>query len=289
MSAESRPLPVASTRRVSLPAQLLRRRAWVVATAVVLLLVVISLLSPWIFPDPNAIDVGRVRQPPSLANPFGTDELGRDLVKRMAHAGRFTLAVGFGATAVSMVLGVLWGMTAATLGGWVDESLMRPADAILAIPTILFALVLVAAFGADTISLIFIIGLLMTPLTVRVARSSVLSELQSDYVRGLTAVGVTRPRILATQVLPNVMPPLLAQATLNVAIAIMVEASLSFVGLGVQPPAASWGTLLKQGYDNLFQSLWQPVFPALVILVMIGALNVAGEQLQKVLDGGRES
>jgi ABC-type dipeptide/oligopeptide/nickel transport system permease subunit len=253
------------------------------------MLVVISLLSPWIFPDPNAIDVGRVRQPPSLTNPFGTDELGRDLVKRMAHAGRFTLAVGFGATAVSMVLGVLWGMTAATLGGWVDECLMRPADAILAIPTILFALVLVAAFGADTISLIFIIGLLMTPLTVRVARSSVLSELQSDYVRGLTAVGVTRPRILATQVLPNVMPPLLAQATLNVAIAIMVEASLSFVGLGVQPPAASWGTLLKQGYDNLFQSPWQPVFPALVILVMIGALNVAGEQLQKVLDGGRES
>lgn len=289
MSVNSSTRPVASTRRVSLPEQLRRRRAWVAAMVVILLFVGVSLLSPWIFPDPNDIDVGRVRQPPSLTNPFGTDELGRDLLKRLAHAGRFTLAVGFGATAVSMVLGVLWGMTAATLGGWVDEGLMRPADAILAIPTILFALVLVAAFGADTGSLIFIIGLLMTPLTVRVARSSVLSELQSDYVRGLTAVGVTRPRILATQVLPNVMPPLIAQATLNVAIAIMVEASLSFVGLGVQPPAASWGTLLKQGYDNLFQTLWQPLFPALAILAMIGALNVAGEQLQKVLDAGRES
>lgn len=289
MSVNSSTRPVASTRRVSLPEQLRRRRAWVAAMVVILLFVGVSLLSPWIFPDPNDIDVGRVRQPPSLTNPFGTDELGRDLLKRLAHAGRFTLAVGFGATAVSMVLGVLWGMTAATLGGWVDEGLMRPADAILAIPTILFALVLVAAFGADTGSLIFIIGLLMTPLTVRVARSSVLSELQSDYVRGLTAVGVTRPRILVTQVLPNVMPPLIAQATLNVAIAIMVEASLSFVGLGVQPPAASWGTLLKQGYDNLFQTLWQPLFPALAILAMIGALNVAGEQLQKVLDAGRES
>jgi peptide/nickel transport system permease protein len=147
----------------------------------------------------------------------------------------------------------------------------------------LFALVFVAAFGSDIAAMTVVAGLLMSPLTARIARSAVLAELKSEYVHGLDALGVPRLRILFAEVLPNAAPSLLAQASLNVATSLMLEATLSFVGLGVQPPAASWGTLLKAGYDRLYESVWYPLMPALLIIAAIGALNTVGDQLQRVL------
>ncbi|UJW28916.1 ABC transporter permease [Saccharothrix sp. AJ9571] len=266
--------------------RLLARPAAIAALAVLAGFVLLSLLAPLLLPDPAAINARNRFAPPGWPHLFGTDELGRDLLSRVAHAGQLSLGFAAGATLVAMVIGVTWGLLAAARSGWLDEVLMRLAEAALAIPIVLFALVFVAAFGSATPSMIFVTGLLMSPLTARIARSAVLAELESEYVRGLEAVGVPRPRTLFTEVLPNAVPALLAQASLNLATALMLEATLSFVGLGVQPPDASWGTLLKSGYDKLFESIWYPLLPALVLLVAIGALNALGDQVQRVLRAG---
>jgi peptide/nickel transport system permease protein len=266
---------------------LLRRyltRPPVIAALVVIgVLVIMAVIAPWVLHSPTALDVPDRFAPPSGAHPFGTDELGRDLLSRVAYAGRLSLGIAFGATVFAMVLGTVWGMAAAARGGWVDEVLMRIAEAGMAIPIILFALVFVAAFGADLVAMTLITGFLMSFLTARIARSAVLSELKSEYVHGLTAVGVPRMRILFGEVLPNTLPSLLAQSSLNLATSVMLEATLSFVGLGVQPPAASWGTMLQNGYSHLYESIWDPLMPALVIVLAIAALNTLGSELQVVL------
>ncbi|RZQ65568.1 ABC transporter permease [Amycolatopsis suaedae] len=266
---------------------LLRRflsRPPAVAALVVLgLFVLLALVQPFLLASPTAINARNKFADPSLAHPFGTDELGRDLLSRVAQAGQLSLGFAAGATLIAMVVGVSWGLLAAARSGWLDEVLMRIAEAALAIPTILFALVFVAAFGSDLVAMTVVAGLLMSPLTARIARSAVLAELKSEYVHGLDAVGVPRTRILFGEVLPNALPALLAQASLNVATSLMLEATLSFVGLGIQPPDASWGTLLKAGYDRLYESLWYPLMPALLIIAAIAALNTIGDQLQRVL------
>jgi ABC-type dipeptide/oligopeptide/nickel transport system permease subunit len=265
---------------------LLRQPAAVVSLLLLLMLVVSAVFSTQLFGSPTAVDVNNILSGPSGAHWLGTDELGRDLLARIAYAGRLSLGLGFGATVLSLVVAAAWGLAAASFGGWADEILMRIADAALAIPAILFALVCVGAFGANIVSLTVIIGLLMSPLSARVMRAAVLAELRTDYVRGLTAVGMTRARMLWREVLPNALPALMAQATLNVATAIMLEATLSFLGLGVQPPSASWGTLVADGYSQLVQAPWYPIFPACAILIAIACLQVLGASLQKVLDGG---
>lgn len=254
------------------------------ATAVVVVIVLVALLAPLLYPHITAVDAVNRLQAPSPAHPFGTDELGRDLLGRVLHAGRLTLLISVGAMVLSIVLGATWGMLAASAGGWLDEVLMRTADAILAVPMVLFGLVCVAALGTTPGTLVLVLGVLKAPLTARVVRSSTMVELTADYVRGLTVVGASRSRILFTEVLPNVVPTIVAQATLNIATALMLEATLSFMGLGVQPPEASWGTLLKSGYAVLHQSWWYAVFPAVAIVALVASLNVLGQQLQRTLD-----
>jgi ABC-type dipeptide/oligopeptide/nickel transport system permease subunit len=261
----------------------LSRPQVIVALVVLGIFAVLAVIAPFTLRAPTALDVPHRFAAPTLAHPFGTDELGRDLLSRIANAGQLSLGIAAGATVVSLVLGTVWGLAAAARSGWLDEVLMRLAEAAMAIPIILFALVFVAAFGANLVAMTLVAGLLMSPLTARVARSSVLAELSSEYVHGLDAVGVPRQRILFTEVLPNTVPALLAQASLNVATSLMLEATLSFVGLGVQPPDASWGTLLQNGYSHLYESIWYPLLPALVIIAAIAALNTLGSQLQKVL------
>lgn len=259
------------------------RRPVIVALIVLGILILMALLAPYVLRSPTALDVPHRFAPPSVAHLLGTDELGRDLLSRISYAGQLSLGVAAGATIVSLVLGTVWGLLAASGRRWVDEVLMRLAEATMAIPIILFALAFVAAFGADLIAMTLVAGLLMSPLTARVARSAVLSELKSEYVQGLEAVGVPRIRILFGEVLPNAAPALLAQASVNVATALMLEATLSFLGLGIQPPKASWGTMLQNGYSHLYQSIWYPLMPALVIMAAIAALNTLGNQLQRVL------
>ena len=269
-------------------ARLLARPAAVAAGVVILLLLVATSLASLLAPySPTTSDFAHLFAAPTWSHPFGTDELGRDLLSRLMYGGRTSIVVAGFATALSMLAGVAWGFAAALWQGWGSEVLMRIADAAMALPVILVGLVLVASFGASKLSLILILGILFSPATARLARSALLAELRADYHLAAVSVGAGRLRIVATELLPNTLPVLLARATLVAADAIFVEASLSFVGLGIQPPAASWGTLLQQGYTNLYRSYWYPIFPGLVILVAVLALNTLGDNLQRVLDPSR--
>ncbi|MCD2499538.1 ABC transporter permease [Microbacterium nymphoidis] len=251
----------------------------IISASVLGLIVLASVLAPIVAPyDPAAQSPDRLVGLGG-AHLLGTDELGRDLLSRILFGGQLTIFIALGATVLAMLLGLVWGMAAAFLGGWLDELLMRLADTVMAIPQILFALVFVSAFGADPVKLAVIVGILLTPTTARLVRSSVLSELKEDYFTAAVAFGASRPRLVLTEVLPNVRGAIVVQAAINAANAILLEASLSFVGLGIAPPEATWGTLVQQGYQKMYQSIGYVIFPALFIFVTIWLLNVLADQL----------
>ncbi|MGV2901157.1 ABC transporter permease [Microbacterium sp. AGC62] len=272
---------MADTLTLALRSARPRRRLAVASWIPLALLGVIVLacvLAPVIAPyDPSAQSPDRFAGP-SAGHLFGTDELGRDLFSRVLYGGQLTIFIAGGATLVAMVLGIAWGMAAAFARGVWDEILMRLADTVMAIPQILFALVFISAFGADPVKLAVIIGILLTPTTARLVRSSVLSELQEDYFTAAVAFGSKRSRLLFAEVLPNARGPIVVQAAINAANAILLEASMSFVGLGIAPPEATWGTLVQQGYQKMYQSIGYVLFPALFIFVTIWLLNVLADQ-----------
>jgi peptide/nickel transport system permease protein len=276
------PRPESAFRR------LLRTPSAAISATVVLVIVGLTVAAPLVSPySPNVSDFDQLFAGPSWEHLFGTDELGRDLFTRLLYGGRTSLVVAVAATAIAMIAGVVWGFVAAFREGWIGELLMRIADMLMAVPVIFLGLVLVAAFGASRWSLVVILGLLFAPATARIARSALLVELRSDYYVAAVSVGASGPRIVVRELFPNALPVLIARASLILAEAIFVEASLSFVGLGIQPPDTSWGTLLQQGYTNLYRSYAYPLFPGLVILIAVLAFNVLGDNLQKVLDPAR--
>lgn len=265
--------------------RLLRQPAAAVALTVLALLVLLVVLAPLVGRyDPTEVAPRNQLQGPSAMHWFGTDELGRDLYSRIVWGGRLALGIAVAATAIAMLLGTLWGGIAAMRGGLVDEILMRIVDGIMSIPIILTALILVAAFGASVTSLALILGLLHVPVTARMVRSAILVERHTEYCVAATAAGASWWRLLRREILPNTTPTLLVQASLNAASIILTEAALSFVGLGIQPPDATWGTLLQQGYAKIYTAYWFVIFPGLFIFITIWALNVLADQLQVVLD-----
>ena len=287
MSAPPLSAPVAAPlrRRGATARRLVLAPQAAAAAALMIVLVGAVLLAPLIAPTtPDAIDPSHPFAPPSLAHLFGTDELGRDMFTRMLYGGRYTLGIAVSATVIAMALGVVWGFVAAQAGGWLDEVLMRFVDVLMAVPVVLFGLILVAAFGTSATALALIIGMLLTSATARIARAAVLTELRSDYCLAAVAAGVPKSRLLFGELLPNAAPALIARASLVMADAVMIEASLSFLGLGISPPAASWGSLLQQGYNNIFSSLSYVAFPGLVIFVAIWVFNTLGERMQTILD-----
>ena len=235
---------------------------------------------------PYTIDPTNSFSPPSTSHWFGTDELGRDLFSRMLYGGRVTLGAMFGATALSMVIGIVWGFAAALGLPVFDEILMRLADVAMAIPQILFGLVFIAAFGTSLVNLIVIVGIVLGPTSARLVRSVVLSEREADYVRAAVAFGATRWSIAAKEIFPEHAPHLGVLAAINMANALLLEAAFSFVGLGVQPPRASWGTILQQGYSNIYYAFYYAAFPAAAIVLVLLLLNVLARSLQ-VLVGHR--
>ncbi|WP_239376299.1 ABC transporter permease [Frankia sp. Cj5] len=220
---------------------------------------------------------------------LGTDELGRDKLSRLLYGGELSLSVAGGSVAVAFLAGTLWGVLASGARGLPDELLMRGADITMAIPQILFALVCVAAFGASLVSLIVLTGLLLAPSTARMARAAIVREMTLDYYTAAVAYGASRGRLLLREVLPNILPDLASQAAINAASAMILEASLSFVGLGVQPPQMSWGVLLQQGYGFLYNDPSYAAAPAILILATVLCLNLAADRLTAVdrLTGGR--
>lgn len=262
------------------PARVRRWRVPPLSVIVLTVIVVLCLAAPIVSRyDPNNTDALNLFAAPSGQHWLGTDELGRDLFTRLLYGGRLSLLVTTGSVAVAFVVGTLWGVVAAMRGGLIDEVLMRTADVTMAIPQILFALVCVAAVGASLLSLIVIVGLLLGPSSARMARSVVMQEMTLDYYSAGIAYGSEGLPLLFREVFPNILPALTSQAVINAASAIILEASLSFVGLGVQPPQMSWGILLQQGYGFLYNDPVYVAAPAVVILTTVFCLNLAADRL----------
>jgi peptide/nickel transport system permease protein len=265
--------------------RLFARRAAVFGLAVVALMVVLALAAPWLAPfDPLATSFATVRKAPSGTHWFGTDEVGRDLLSRVIWGGRASLAAGVISVSIAVGIGVPLGMLAGYVGGAVDAVVSRVTDAMLAIPFLILAIALAAFLGPSLSNAMIAIGITATPIFVRLSRGQVLTVRAEDYVEAARAVGNPPHRILLRHILPNILPPVIVQATLAIAAAIIAEASLSFLGLGQQPPAPSWGSMLNTAQRFLTQAPWMAIYPGLAIFVTVLAFNLLGDGLRDALD-----
>jgi len=265
--------------------RLLARRTAVFGLVVVALMVALALFAPLIAPfDPLATSFATIRKAPDAAHWFGTDEVGRDLLSRVIFGGRASLAAGVISVSIAVGVGVPLGMLAGYVGGIVDAVISRITDAMLAIPFLILAIALAAFLGPSLGNAMIAIGITATPIFVRLSRGQVLAVRAEDYVEAARAVGNPPARILLRHILPNILPPVIVQATLAIAAAIIAEASLSFLGLGQQPPAPSWGSMLNTAQRFLTQAPWMAIFPGLAIFVSVLAFNLLGDGLRDALD-----
>jgi len=267
---------------------LLSRPTAVFGGVVLIGVIALALFAPWIAPyDPLATSWSLVRKAPSAAHWFGTDEVGRDLLSRIIWGARASLSAGVIAVAIAVGVGVPTGMVAGYVGGWTDALISRLTDAMLAIPFLILAIALAAFLGPSLGNAMIAIGVTATPIFVRLARGQVLAARAEDYVEAARAVGNPPIRILLRHILPNILPPVMVQATLAVAAAIIAEASLSFLGLGQQPPAPSWGSMLNTAQRFLTQAPWMAIFPGLAIFLTVLAFNLFGDGLRDAMDPRR--
>ena len=279
------PIPPARSQwRATLRALLANRLA--AAGLVVLLIVVLAgIFGSAVAPHGvNSVDIGQRLHGPSLAHPFGTDQLGRDILSRVLVAARASLKVGAVAVGISLVVGVLLGLVAGYYGRLVDDAVMRVMDMLFAFPAVLLAIAILAVLGPGLTNAMIAIGVVYTPIFARVTRASVLSVRDEVYVRAARSLGAGNARIMFTHILPNVAGPIIVQTSLSLAFAILSEAALSFLGLGVQPPDPSWGRMLYDGRDFLQQAWWIGVFPGLAIFLTVLSFNVVGDALRDALD-----
>lgn len=263
----------------------LRNRSAVAGAILVLLFVGLAVLAPLIAPfDPNKTNFVALRQPPSLTYWFGTDEIGRDILSRVMHGGVASLYAGVVSVLIAVLIGVPIGLVAGWYGGWTDAAISRATDALLAVPFLILAIALAAALGPSLVNAMIAIGLSQVPIFVRLARGQTLVVKSEDFVEGARAVGVAEAMILARHVAPNILPPILVQATLTVATAIIAEASLAFLGLGQQPPAPSWGSMLNTAKNYLEQAPWMSLSPGAAIFLVVLGFNLLGDGLRDALD-----
>ncbi|MEI7443486.1 MAG: ABC transporter permease [Burkholderiales bacterium] len=267
---------------------LLARPTAVFGGVVLVIVALLAILAPWIAPyDPLATSFSTVRKAPSAAHWFGTDEVGRDLLSRVIFGARASLSAGVIAVSIAVFAGVPIGMLAGYVGGRVDAVIGRLTDAMLAIPFLILAIALAAFLGPSLGNAMIAIGVTATPIFVRLSRGQVLAARAEDWVEAARAVGNPPARILLRHILPNILPPVMVQATLAVAAAIIAEASLSFLGLGQQPPAPSWGSMLNTAQRFLTQAPWMAIFPGLAIFLTVLAFNLFGDGLRDALDPKR--
>jgi len=256
-----------------------------IGIAIVLALVVVAIFAPVIAPySISATDIAHRSQGPTVAHPFGTDNLGRDVFSRVVMGSRISLYVGFGAITGALIIGTVIGVIAGYFGGLTDELLMRLMDAAMAFPPVLLALTLMVVLGPDLSNVILALAFVYTPYIARVARSAALAERNESYVEAAVARGESNSRVVFSEVLPNCAAPLLVQGSLNVSFAILAEASLSFLGLGAQPPTPSWGLMIKIGSGFMQSAPWMIVFPGLAIGLTVIGFNMLGDGLRDVLD-----
>jgi peptide/nickel transport system permease protein len=248
-------------------------------------MVVLTLLAPLLSPyPPDKTDFGALQKPPSLQHPFGTDELGRDILSRVLYGARVSLSAGIFSVALALGVGGLVGLVAGYYGGWVDNLLMRLVDAMLAFPFLVLAIALAAVLGPSLQNTMLAIAVVTLPVFARLVRGQVLAEHPREYVQAAMALGAGDLRVLLGHLLPNILGPLIVQVSLSTANAILAEATLSFLGLGVQPPMPSWGSMLNAARGYLAYAPWMAIFPGLAIFMVVLAFNLIGDGLRDALD-----
>ncbi len=271
----------------------LRRNKLAMAGLIWAIMIIVVALSAdlWVpqnYGNPELLDssqvVERMLLSPSSAHPFGTDRLGRDVLARIIYGSRISLAVGVVAVSISVIIGLIMGALAAYYGGLWDAIIMRLADVFLAFPYILFAIALIAVLGRGYINVFIAIGLLGWPSIARVFRGSILSVKENEYVDAARALGASDLRIMARHIMPNAVAPIIVYGTMSIGGAILTEAALSFLGMGVQPPTPSWGLMLSEARAFLFTAPWLMIFPGAAILTTVLAYVLLGDGLRDALD-----
>lgn len=255
------------------------------SAVLIALVLLLAVFAPLIAPYGEAEqDVLARLQPPSAAHWFGTDELGRDVLSRILYGSRLSLAIGILPSVISLVIGIVLGLLAGYFGGWADYVIMRLADVMLSVPSLLLAMVVMYTLGSSTVNLFVALSMVGWASVARVVRSQTLSLKESEYVEAAQSIGVSRFNIMRRHILPNCVPSLIVLFTLNVPAAILSESSLSFLGIGAQPPAASWGLMVNQSKQFLFTQPWLALAPCVAIMIVVLAFNFLGDGLRDVLD-----
>jgi peptide/nickel transport system permease protein len=248
-------------------------------------IIFLAIFAPFIAPyDPYEMNSAAMLQGPSAAHFFGTDSFGRDILSRIIYGSQISLKVGFISVGLSLVLGVAIGVIAGFYGRWVDSVLSRITDVMFSFPDILLALIIMAILGPSLTNLMIAIGIVYTPIFARIARGSVLSIKESLFIEAARSMGVNPLVIIWRHILPNTLAPIIVQVTLSFAFAILAEAALSFLGLGVSPDTPSWGIMLSEAKDWMELAWWSAIFPGLAITIAVFSFNVLGDGLRDALD-----
>ena len=265
--------------------RLQRRPSALIGLTVVIAFILMAIFAPYISPqDPIATSWGAIRKAPSAAHWFGTDEIGRDVLSRIIWGTQASLMAGVISVSISLLIGVPIGLLAGFVGGTVDAIISRITDAFLACPFLILAIALAAFLGPSLTNAMVAIGISAAPIFVRLTRGQVIQIKVEDYVEAARSVGNPPWRIALVHILPNILPPLLVQATLAIAAAVIAEASLSFLGLGQQPPAPSWGSMLNTAKNYIEQAPWMAIWPGISIFLLVLSFNLFGDGLRDALD-----
>ena len=265
--------------------RLQRRPSALIGLAVVIGFILLAIFAPYISPqDPIATSWGAIRKAPSAAHWFGTDEIGRDVLSRVIWGTQASLMAGVISVSISLLIGVPIGLLAGFVGGAVDAIISRITDAFLACPFLILAIALAAFLGPSLTNAMVAIGISAAPIFVRLTRGQVIQIKVEDYVEAARSVGNPPWRIALVHILPNILPPLLVQTTLAIAAAVIAEASLSFLGLGQQPPAPSWGSMLNTAKNYIEQAPWMAIWPGISIFLLVLSFNLFGDGLRDALD-----
>ncbi len=256
-----------------------------VGLCIIGLFTLLALFAPLLpIPDPNATSWSAIRKAPSAAHWLGTDDIGRDILSRMVWGAQASLLAGVVSVGIAVAIGVPFGLIAGYFGGWTDQVISRVTEAFLAMPFLITAIALSAFLGPSLTNAMIAIGLSAMPVFIRLTRGQVLSVKTEDYVEGARSIGLRHSSIILRYILPNVFAPILVQATLTIATAIIAEASLSFLGLGQQPPAPSWGSMLNVAKNYLSQAPWMAMWPGAAIFLVVIGFNLLGDGLRDALD-----
>ncbi|TBW39528.1 ABC transporter permease [Siculibacillus lacustris] len=284
MTAAAPPAPQ-PRRRLSVLGKALRNVGLVLGAVIVVAMIAAALGAPWIAPyDPDAQDVLLVLGTPDSVHWFGTDAFGRDVLSRVLWGARVSLYVGFVATAAGVVIGTVIGVISGYYGGIVDRLVVAATDVLLSFPQLIMGLLLVAVLGASLTNLIIAIAVTAVPAFIRMARGSTLAMRERDFVDACRSLGFSDFRIMFVHVLPNILDELVVMASLWLASAIRTESTLAFIGLSVPPPTATWGGIVREGFDNLLDGPWLALFPSLAILAVMIGLNMIGDGLRDASD-----